>query len=349
MSRPCPDKQDRIADLVSGVAPEAEARALEEHLGGCPGCQAYLEALRREDEQLAAYFGAIDGAAARGRDNVAAAIRRAASTKQTRTLSIGRAMMKSRTVRWTAAAAAVAIVILGAASFLPFSSEQNAGNGGWWLGPSTVWAQEIRTALTRVKGVIYRDQTVSVTDDGQWHTSSTWSISYMGKDSIRHDIYDNDRLREIQWYTPDGDGFLQTSVRFDLSSHHVCRHDKRGDWFRVEDPVERMKGLLKWADSSDRMPGTRTIDGRECVGFEIYPDDQERGNDPNGWFSRIWADPQAKLPVRVEIKLAGRGRRATIFVWDRFNWNPDLPADTFEPNIPAGFVFGHPDELRDKK
>ncbi len=46
----------------------------------------------------------------------------------------------------------------------------------------------------------------------------------------------------------------------------------------------------------------------------------------------MWFDAETKLPVKMEFEWL-EGKRIT----GRFQWNPELPAETFIPNIPAGF------------
>ena len=46
-----------------------------------------------------------------------------------------------------------------------------------------------------------------------------------------------------------------------------------------------------------------------------------------------------KLPVRLEFVIPrGEDESPVVSVEDRFEWNVDLPADVFEPVIPAGFA-----------
>ena len=244
-------------------------------------------------------------------------------------------------------AAAVGLIVLGGIHFWPTSPATPGGNGVWWSGPTSAWAAEIQAAIAKVEAVTCRERSVTVCADGQRHTSSTWRVFYVGQDSYRRDIYDNDQLREIQWYTPDGDGMHQASVRFDLSSHHLERH--KGS-FGVENPVERVAFLVRVIDEPDRWLGTQTIDGRECVGFEVRA--SRYGSNPDTWLHRVWFDVETRLPARTEMERPvedSETRVARITVRDRFDYSPNLSADTFEPNIPAGFVFGHPDEIRKRR
>jgi len=252
---------------------------------------------------------------------------------------VWRIIMRSRITK-LAAAAVIAIVILGGISFWSGGSD----NGKWWLGPSKVWAQEILAALETVKSVTCREQNVLVMADGSEHKSSTWNILYISSDSYRRDIYDGDFLREIQWYIPDGDGTLQHSIRYDLKSYFV--HSGEGS-FGNYNPVERMRFYVNLLDEADQLLGEEVIDGYSCVGFEISA--SKYGDNPGDWVDCIWFDKETKLPVRIEK----RGRPVTnqpdktfTTIQNEFDYNPELSGDTFIPETPEGFIHAHPDEIR---
>jgi hypothetical protein len=258
-----------------------------------------------------------------------------------RRVQIGKMIMKTRTTRW-ALAAAVILVMLGGATFWPFG---HGGKDRWWLAPPAAWGRELLTALEPVKAVSFREQIVDVDADGSQSTSSTWMIRYVSKDSYRRDIYDGNTLREIQLYVPDGNDMILHYVRFDLKCYGALRH---GGGFGVQDPVERMRSHIKLLDKADRLLGEQVIDGRVCVGFEIRAS-QYAGN-PETWVDRIWFDTRTKLPVRMEQAgrpITGETTVTTTKVMDQFNFDAQLPADTFIlPAPPKGFVNAHPDDLR---
>lgn len=211
--------------------------------------------------------------------------------------------------------------------------------------PFATWGRELLTALDTIQAVSCREQIVYVAADGSQSTSSTWMMRHESKDSYRRDIYDGDVLREIQWYVPDGnDVTIHYCIRYDVG----CYGSTRGKGsFGVQDPVERMRFYIRLLDRADRVLGEQVIDGRTCVGFEIRA--SKYGSNPDTWLDRIWFDTQTKLPVRIEQ--SGRpvtGDAATTFtaIMDQFNYNAQLPADTFIPQEPPkGFIDAHPDDL----
>ena len=257
--------------------------------------------------------------------------------------NIWRTIMKTRIPK-LAAAAAIVIIVLGGITFWPGSGPDN---GKWWLGPPAAWGQEILAKLDTIKGVTCREQTIWIATDGSKHTSITWDEFYVSSDSYRRDIYDGDFLREIQWYVPDGDGTLQHSIRYDLKSYFT--HSGEGSFGSYE-PIERMRSFVGLLDQADMLLGENVIEGRNCVGFEISA--SKYGDNPQEWLDRIWFDIDTKLPVLIEQEIpCPRDKTQTdyhpsIRVQDQFDYNPELPADTFTPNTPEGFIYGHPDEIR---
>lgn len=257
-------------------------------------------------------------------------------------------MFQRRSVRWASAAVA-AIVVLGGISIFSRPSKPGTGKGPWWEGPSSAWASEINAALAKasIKGVTCRERTLWVRADGSSHLSSTWNKFYVSNDSYRRDIYDGDRLREVQWYIPKNGGMLQTGYRLDKKTYGAIQHQGS---FGQQDPVERVRFYVGLIDKADRLLGRQSVDGHESVGFEIHAN--KYGSNPDTYVDRIWFDVGTKLPVRIE--LVGRpvtGDAASTFttVQEQFDFSPNLPSDTFMPSIPKGFTFSNsPDPLPDK-
>jgi hypothetical protein len=204
--------------------------------------------------------------------------------------------------------------------------------------PSTAaFAEQALAALERAKadGVTVQERTDVVMRDGSRHTSTTSYVFYVGRDSYRRDIHDGDKLREIQWYTPKGEGMLQTSVQYDTNTYARQNHAGRyGD----EQPISRLSLITRFIGDADRRLDPMMIKGRQCPGFEIHAN--KYGDNPSDWVDRIWFDPETKLPARIELERPRTEKefKAFITVQERFDWHPDLAADVFVPKIPDGFT-----------
>jgi hypothetical protein len=257
-----------------------------------------------------------------------------------RTANLWRIAMKSNLTKLAVAAAILVVV----GSFM-FRSSGNGGGSQWWLSSRAAWGRELLTTLGTIQAVTYREQRLFVMTDGSQHLSGTWDLFYVSKDSYRRDIYDGNSLREIQWYVPDGNDMIQQGIRFDLKCYGAVRHHGS---FGVENPVERIRFCVKLLDKADRFLGEQAIDGHNCVGFEIHAD--KYGTNPETWLDRIWFDKATRLPVRVELSgrpVTGATTMTFTTIQDRFDYAPQVPADTFIPQPPpAGFIDAHPDDLQ---
>ncbi|MBW8035350.1 MAG: hypothetical protein FVQ79_06915 [Planctomycetes bacterium] len=250
--------------------------------------------------------------------------------------SVWRIIMKSRMTKLAVAAAVIIIAVL--AGINPFGGSIDVA--------SVAWGQEIIAAIETIKGVSCREQIFTVTKNGSKHLSSTWNILYFSKDSYRRDIYDGDKLREIQWYVPEGETMLQHSIRFDIKSYFVEQHQGS---FGVQDPIDRVRFYVQFMDSAEHLVGTKNIEGTNCVGFEIKA--SEYGSNPEHWVDKIWFDVETKLPVVIEQHgrpVTDRPEMTFTTVKDDFNYGEELPGNTFEPYVPDGYIFGHPDEITSK-
>jgi outer membrane lipoprotein-sorting protein len=263
--------------------------------------------------------------------------------------NIWRTILGTKTARF-AAAAVVALVVIGGITFRP-------GHDKWWLGPSAAWGQQIMAELEKIEALVYRDQTVFVGRYGSTHVSGTWSTHYQAKDRSREDRYYEDTdedtygqnnpdsvLQHVSYKVPDG----QDLIQYDVSYEHQCytiRIDKGGAYQR--DPIERLRFYVDLLDRADRILDTATFEDRECVGFEISAD--KYGDNPKDRIDRIWFDVQTKLPVRIEMHgapVTGQPGKTFTFIQDQFEYYAQIPAEMFKPDIPDGFINAEPDEVR---
>jgi hypothetical protein len=120
----------------------------------------------------------------------------------------------------------------------------------------------------------------------------------------------------------------------------------------VEGPRELVTRFLS---TTYRKSGRKTIDGVETEGVE--------SNDPNvipkgllegpvfippvgrDFASRLWVDPESQLPISLELEYMQKDKKLRErIVIDQFQWDVELSADFFEPNIPADYALWVPPE-----
>jgi anti-sigma factor RsiW len=74
MNRPCPDRQDKIADYVLGALDTQQRAALQKHLGGCEACRQYAQNLQKQAQSLVALGRQFDADMEARRDKVIQAL-----------------------------------------------------------------------------------------------------------------------------------------------------------------------------------------------------------------------------------------------------------------------------------
>jgi outer membrane lipoprotein-sorting protein len=275
--------------------------------------------------------------------------------------SIWRTIIYSRTIK-LAAAAVIAMVVIGGISFWPGGNPQN---GKWWLGTPAAWGQEIIAELEKIEALVYRGQAVHVGRYGSTHVSGTWSRNYEAKDRSREDRYyehtdedtfgDNNPdsvLQHVTYKVPDGQDLIQYGVSYE----HQCYTIKTIEGGAYQrDPIEELRSYVKHLGEADRILDMAkfnhmaTFEGRECVGFEINASGFR--DNPEGRTNRIWFDVETKLPVRIEKhgRLNSQLGQTHTFIQDQFEYYAQIPVEMFEPEIPENFINVEPREVHAAK
>ena len=244
-------------------------------------------------------------------------------------------LLKPRSL--VAAAAVLALVVFGLS---PWATNRENAPGAWWLAPPSAWAGELQAAIEEAgqQGFSCREQFVHLTGSGSRSTSSTTGKLFAAGNRYRRDTYDQGRLRESQWYVQSDDGLTMTSVRYNDKTYTVTPDPKARQ--KNVDPMKQFEALAQLLDESGRRVGTARVEGRDAVEFEIAAKKIDAQADDATM--HVWLDQATKLPLKITYQFAaaaGLGQIvATILVQDHFDWDATLRADTFEPEIPAGFT-----------
>ena len=251
--------------------------------------------------------------------------------------------MGTRTLKF-ALAAAVILIVLGGLSLWPFG---RGGEDQWWLGSPAAWGQEILHSLDQTEAVVYRQRVGYVSNYGPPQMSQGYEIRFNARDRYRRDRYDNGvDLANVQWVVADSNGLHMTEV----SHEYRCYFERENEGYGfVEDIMGQMQSYVQLLDRADRILQTEVFEGRECVGFEVRA---RYGNKSQGSFDRIWFDVQTRLPARIEshhVNASFDAGRTVIIIHDQFQYYAQVPVDLFTPEIPAGYVHAHPDDIRDAR
>jgi outer membrane lipoprotein-sorting protein len=172
---------------------------------------------------------------------------------------------------------------------------------------------------------------------------------YLSKNAWRIDCYSPEQLQTTEWFIIQQDmdaSLLQFEGKakpyivaewecdYDAKTVRVIGHTVESGWH--QHPMSNILFLAGFCDRADRFIASAVIDGVECFGFEISA--KKYGDNPDTTINRLWFDVETKLPVRMELEYIMDGRLETR-VRNRFEWNPELPDDTFIPEIPEGFTL----------
>jgi outer membrane lipoprotein-sorting protein len=93
-------------------------------------------------------------------------------------------------------------------------------------------------------------------------------------------------------------------------------------------PGDLIDGFKKLQGDSAKDLGKTEIDGRKAEKFVATQEGQEY---------TIWADPQSREPIRVDISVNMLDQKITASMTD-FDFNPTVPDDAFSMEIPKGYT-----------
>ncbi|MBW8039925.1 MAG: hypothetical protein FVQ85_08005 [Planctomycetes bacterium] len=191
---------------------------------------------------------------------------------------------------------------------------------------------QIVAAMKKAKTMVYQQGDMTV---------------YSSPNAWRYDYYSADRLQKSEWYVSEqydtGEtGFeiedkvlrvVRTTVDFDSRTYRIS------GYISSRHPMHEIVFFAGLVDRADRILENRIIDEVECIGFEISA--KKYGDNPESMIHRLWFDADTKLLVRMEFEWEtdkpSKQNLKQQFQRGQFQWDSDLPADTFTPAIPEGF------------
>lgn len=238
---------------------------------------------------------------------------------------IWRIIMKSRISILAAAAVIIIAVLVGINQF-----------GGSVT--SVAWA-DVAEKLDRIHSYIYRQR------DSRTSGPQKEGFEFIGRDTEqiiyssakygkRTDSYKGGQLRFSIYMLPQEKALINVlhsskeCIRYPLLNGYVGGTD-----LKIREMVE---SLL----SNDYVElGFDTIDGLQVEGVELNGQ-KISGPRLDDAVTRLWVDIETGLPVRIELEgLAYRTTTKVKIVQDEFQWNVELQASDFEPDIPSDYTL----------
>jgi hypothetical protein len=239
---------------------------------------------------------------------------------------IWRNIMQSRITKLAVAAVIVIAVLVGIIQF---------------EGPTAgvAWGEVVRN-VEASPGFIYR--TKQINNDKEKGTKEFHMTTYgSSKYGMRMDGY-LDPECPVQTYASLKEETLITILH---SSKTYTRQPLTGEQMaELErfDPKECFKKLLS---GGYRKLGRKTINGVKAEGVEITnPEGARISSDypieVDSFVAQLWVAVETNLPIFFESKtICNNGTKEFHTVQDEYQWNVELDADEFEPNIPDDYTL----------
>lgn len=308
---PCIEYRDSLALMTSGDLSDQELAGVMRHLSDCRGCRVHWQALQDDHRALQSFSRSLQGRIADLERNVIASVldERPSAPEDMRWWGWIMATNKRRLMT-TGAAAAIAV---GLFLVLHFATA-----------PFAAWAEVMENA----RGAA--------------------SCQFRARN------LDNEGVEVVRTYSDLGfsnntfeEGKLVEKLCVDLATKtavHLIVPLERGVKMTLGDGMVRMyleknpKHLFqRLAEIEHERLGYEKIDGRELVGIRARGHDLVPELMDEAEFT-VWADPDTKWPVRIDIvgtSFDGEMRKRVRF-YD-FQWNLQVPEETFRPEVPATF------------
>ena len=242
--------------------------------------------------------------------------------KQIMVPGIWRIIMKSRITKLAVAAVVVVAVLIGI--------NQLGGSA-----TSVVWGEVVRN-IEASPGFIYRMRQIyneKETGTREFHMMVYGSAEY----GMRMDSYLDPEF-PIQTYATLSDGAM-TSV--DHPNRTYYRTALADDALAEIENMEPKEAVREYLSAEYTKLGRRTIEGVEAEGIEIDRDPSEAKAtfQVDSCVIQLWVAVDTGLPILVEVDTVGKNGTLEVHtVQDNFQWNVELDASEFEPNIPEDYT-----------
>ncbi|MFC1764636.1 hypothetical protein ACFL6U_21530 [Planctomycetota bacterium] len=230
--------------------------------------------------------------------------------------------MKNPVAKLAVAAAVVVVVLIGL--------NEMGGSG-----TSVAWGKVVQN-VEASPGFTYRMKQIHKrqgTETKVFHMTAYGSAQY----GMRMDGY-LDPEYPIQTY-----GSLKEKAVTSIShsSKTYTRMPLVGDQLAELEELDPKKHIAKYLSAEYRKLGRKIIEGIEAEGIEIDDLSFSKANfKVDRCVVQLWIAVDTDLPILVEVDTVGKDGTLEIHtVQDNFQWNIELDANMFEPNIPEDYTL----------
>ena len=232
--------------------------------------------------------------------------------------NIWRIIMKSRITKLAAAAVIIGAVILG----LTLTGGPDIASVTWG---------DVLKEMEKVPTVVFN--MTNVTTFGENKTISTESKVYdAGENGCRIDMYMNGELFMQKYRLPKEKVAYRIGPKEKTYSRFVLSESQA----ETESDFPRQWVKIILSEDYTKL-GRGNINGIDVEGVEVHNSELLAGDEG---VVRLWVDIETNLPVRMELEgkmMEAGAKRPMKFVMDDFQWDVELDASVFEPNIPEDY------------
>ena len=299
--------------MTSGDLPEEELAAVMDHLSRCGSCRAYRQGLQGDHQAMAVLSRSMHDRVRSLEKSVIDRVMSGEGIDAEKGHRWWRWIMHTRSGRLVTAATSVAIVIAVLLVLQTMTVSFNA------------WAEVMEKAINaascrlRVTNMVNPEHnSIMVFSDIGFSTSV-----YEGGRNVESMFVDYTDKRVVHVIPP-----LERAVSMKLGEDLLRVY--------VEKDPRQFFMLAKEASEHEDL-GRRVINGREAVGIRTkgvnpIPELLEEAD------FEIWADPDTKWPVMIEVRGGSADGTFTKHVrFDDFVWNLSLTEKDFQPDIPDDY------------
>lgn len=198
---------------------------------------------------------------------------------------------------------------------------------------SVAWGEVLRNVEQAQSFMFQHQWTIKTAEATTELNSVIYNASEYG---IRRDMYMNEKLQSIAYVPPTGNVITEVLPQMKKYALATLTEQQLREMHEQVNPRQMVKEFMSFEHTE---LGRDTINGIEVEGIEV---DDPKFN--KGLFERsvgrLWVDVRTNLPVRIELEgVAGGGSMEMKIVACDFEWDVELGASDFEPNIPADYTL----------
>ncbi|MCP4610245.1 MAG: hypothetical protein GY845_16165 [Planctomycetes bacterium] len=236
--------------------------------------------------------------------------------------NIRKIIMKSPITKVAAAAVIVVAVLI--------AMNQLGGSAG-----SVAWGEVVRN-IEASPGFIFRLRQTYIREETG--TIELYMMVYgSAQYGVRQDGY-NDGDVTVQIYAPLSDGAMTAVDHRNRTYSRMALPDDARAEIESMDPKVAIREFLS---SEYTKLGRKTIEGVETEGIEIdrEPSEAKANFQVDSCIIQLWVSVDTGLPVLIEVETVGKNGTLEVHtIQDNFQWDVELDASEFKPNIPEDYT-----------